>query len=393
MIGEARAVVPELPGPLVPVDCDLRDFPFMPLFVGQVRDSTLAMRSTGDGFRAAVLLWCASWHQLPAASLPDDDAELANLAGYGRSVKEWKRVRDWALHGFVRCADGRLYHPIVAERALGSWAKKLRQRWGTEAARIKKANDRNGTALVMLPFEDWKAAGCPVGGRGDSAACPAGQGVNVPRDIAEKMPGHRIQGRVKREKKEEIPSIQPTIGNRERAPAPPVVDDFGRVCALAGFAPSAARMAAEREVLDGWLADWPGCDFERDVLDVVAAEKARKPGGTSSLARFGKAVLARKAEALVAARVADAAAARRSHHDAETPACRQFRRAIGTVLVAKQVHSFIDPVRLDDADGVMTIDAGTAFAAEYLEANFHSELRSAAARAGLVRVLVKGAGR
>lgn len=114
-----------LPDPLVPADVDLRDFAFMPLDVDRLRDSGLTAKATGDEFRAAVLLWCASWHQLPAASLPDDDAELANVCGYSRSRREWLKVRAGALRNWVRCSDGRLYHSAVAGKALEAWIEKL----------------------------------------------------------------------------------------------------------------------------------------------------------------------------------------------------------------------------------------------------------------------------
>lgn len=110
--------------PLTPPDCDLRDFPYMPLDVVRLRDSESAVISSGDEFRAAVLLWCAAWHQVPAASLPNDDRLLANLAGYGRDMKGWKRVRENALRGFVECSDGRIYHAVIAEKAREAWEKK-----------------------------------------------------------------------------------------------------------------------------------------------------------------------------------------------------------------------------------------------------------------------------
>src|SRR5690606_9406035 len=103
--------------PLVPTGADLRDFPFMPVDVVRLRDSGLTAKATGDEFRAAVLLWCASWHQVPAASLPDDDDELANICGYSRARDEWAKVRLGALRRWVKCSDGRLYHPRVAIKA------------------------------------------------------------------------------------------------------------------------------------------------------------------------------------------------------------------------------------------------------------------------------------
>ena len=113
------------PSPLVAPEVDLRDFGFMPLDVLRLRDSDLAALSNGDEFKAAVLLWCVSWHQVPAASLPSDDRLLARFSGAGAS---WKKVKEGALRGFVLCSDGRLYHPVMAEKARDSWDAKMKQR-------------------------------------------------------------------------------------------------------------------------------------------------------------------------------------------------------------------------------------------------------------------------
>ena len=146
--------------PLVSVEVDLRDFAFMPLDVVRLRDSELAATVTGEEFRAAVLLWCASWHQIPAGSLPDDDAQLSSLAGYGRVVKEWLRHKAGALHGWVKCSDGRIYHPTIAEKANDAWESKLRQRWRTECARIRKNNERHKRNDHIPEFEEWLSNGC-----------------------------------------------------------------------------------------------------------------------------------------------------------------------------------------------------------------------------------------
>jgi hypothetical protein len=115
--------LPALNAPLTPPECDLRKFPFMPLDVARLRDSDLVMLSTPDEFRAAVLLWCASWHQVPAGSLPDNDRALAQLAGYGVALKEWQAAREGSMRGWVKCSDGRLYHPVVCEKAREAFAR------------------------------------------------------------------------------------------------------------------------------------------------------------------------------------------------------------------------------------------------------------------------------
>ncbi|WP_051320395.1 DUF1376 domain-containing protein [Cupriavidus sp. amp6] len=183
----------DLPEPLTPVDCDLRDFQFMPLDVERLRDSDLAALEAPEACWAAVLLWCAAWHQLPAASLPDDDRILSQLAGFGRVVKEWQKVRDGALRGWIKCKDGRLYHPVVAEKAHEAWRSKLKQRWDTEKARVKKYNQRNGTSLIVPDFDEWLSRGRGKDVPGDIGTksprtkppCPS----NVPREMASKGQG------------------------------------------------------------------------------------------------------------------------------------------------------------------------------------------------------------
>ena len=89
---------------------------------------------------AAVLLWCASWHQVPAASLPADDPSLCRLAGFGRDLRGWKVAKDaGALHGMVLCSDGRLYHPVVAEKVIQALSTRTKKRAQTAKATEKAA--------------------------------------------------------------------------------------------------------------------------------------------------------------------------------------------------------------------------------------------------------------
>ncbi|MDN7481903.1 DUF1376 domain-containing protein [Burkholderia orbicola] len=114
----------DLPNPLTPADCDLRGYTWMPLDVVRVIDSDTFGLSTGDEFKTAFRLWAKSWLQVPAASLPDDDRLLAHLAGLSENMPKWKKVRAIALRGFVKCSDGRLYHPVIAEKAIEAMGKR-----------------------------------------------------------------------------------------------------------------------------------------------------------------------------------------------------------------------------------------------------------------------------
>ena len=142
----------ETPAPLVPAEVDLRDFAFMPLDVVRLRDSGLTAKASGDEFRAAVLLWCASWHQVPAASLPDDDDELANICGYSRSRREWAKVREGARRGWLACSDGRLYHQAVAGKALEAWIEKLASAIGGAVGNAKRWNVAIDTGRLRVQF-------------------------------------------------------------------------------------------------------------------------------------------------------------------------------------------------------------------------------------------------
>jgi hypothetical protein len=188
----------QLPDPLVPAEVDLTDFPFMPLDVRRLRDSDLASLESPEACWAAVLLWAASWHQVPAASLPDDDRVLSQLAGFGRVVKEWMRVREGALRGFVKCSDGRLYHPVVVEKAVEAWNGKLRLRWKRDCERIKKYHQRHKTDATYPLFEEWKAYRAETGSeqwpvvpqmsQGTLSDSPKGQQAEVPRDSGTMSP-------------------------------------------------------------------------------------------------------------------------------------------------------------------------------------------------------------
>jgi hypothetical protein len=143
--------VNDLPEPMTDLEIDLRAFPSMQLDVARLRDSELASVGDAEAFRVAVLSWCVSWHQIPAASLPDDDATLARMLGFGRDLRGWKKMRAaGGLRGWVKCSDGRLYHPVVAEKAKEAWGWKesARHKRERDAERLRRWREgRDGTPV------------------------------------------------------------------------------------------------------------------------------------------------------------------------------------------------------------------------------------------------------
>ncbi len=185
-----------LPAPLTPPDCDLSHFQDMPLNIPKLMGSsflaqTLARNPEALGY--AVILWMAAWHQVPAASLPNDDVELARLAGFGRFVDQWLKVRDDVLKGFELCSDGRLYHPYLAERANAAWDKSFqrikaaRSRWDKNTNKKQQDNDHQDASAMH-----------------EQSIC-----------IANAMQMHD-ESKVKESKRKNTPPLSPpTVGNNE----------------------------------------------------------------------------------------------------------------------------------------------------------------------------------
>lgn len=111
------------PHPFTPPGSNTQRLPYMPIETERLLASDLWHSSTGDGFKAWFRLLSESWRQTPAASLPDDHRILCGLAGV--TPAQWKRLQATALHGWTRCSDGRLYHAVLAVRALAAWSSKL----------------------------------------------------------------------------------------------------------------------------------------------------------------------------------------------------------------------------------------------------------------------------
>lgn len=114
-----------MPDPLTPKESDLSGFGYMPVYGEMLRTSDFNSLATDAEFRAAFNLWWSAWLQVPAASLPNNEGALCQLAGLGRDLKTWKKVRAVAMTKFVLCTDGRWYHAFLAPLALEAWNERL----------------------------------------------------------------------------------------------------------------------------------------------------------------------------------------------------------------------------------------------------------------------------
>ncbi len=130
----------ELPAPFVSAEVDLRGMPGFMLNVERLLQSELVALGTPEECWAAFMLWCRAWQQFPAGSLPNDERVLASFSGAGR---RWRKVREMALHGFVRCSDGRLYHKVLSQEVLVAWRKRQTYRNDQERLRRWREDKRN----------------------------------------------------------------------------------------------------------------------------------------------------------------------------------------------------------------------------------------------------------
>ena len=161
----------DLPEPLTSPDCDLRGLEWMPLYGDRLFESDTWLMASPEGRGAALALWWAAWKQRPAGSLPDQDRALAQLAGYGMAVSAWCAVRDEAMRGWVKCRDGRLYHPMVCALAREAWERRLKERTRKAALRARIAAREGGGTGAGVPRDipPDNAGDTPGTGPGPSA--------------------------------------------------------------------------------------------------------------------------------------------------------------------------------------------------------------------------------
>ena len=165
--------------PLTPADCDLRGLDFMPLYGVHLFGSEFNARVSDAGWRAAVTLWWAAWNQVPAASLPNDDAALTRLADLGRDTRAFAKIKAEALHGFELADDGRLYHRALAQWALEVWDKRQKER-------ARKAHWRAGHGGSSAP----PGTGTTPPEDGDTTRTGRGQDAEQARDGTSPERGH-----------------------------------------------------------------------------------------------------------------------------------------------------------------------------------------------------------
>jgi hypothetical protein len=166
----------DLPPPPVPADCDLRGIDYMPMHGHRLFGSavySMMLENPRAGVAAMKLWWCA-WQQCPASSLPNDDRVLARLADFGTDLRAWRRAKDVAIHGFILCSDGRLYHPLLAELAVTAWSERANARDRKRRQRAAMVASDDPVDPDSEAADRHRAAAAPPPRRQRAAAAPSG---------------------------------------------------------------------------------------------------------------------------------------------------------------------------------------------------------------------------
>ena len=260
------------PPPMTEVDCDLAGLPWMPLHGPKLLSSDFNATASDAEFRAAINLWLAAYLQKPAASLPNNDRVLANLAGFGRDLKGWAKVRDMALYGFVKCSDGRLYHPFLAAEAKKAWTHRLRERDRKADYRQRLAKQVSENTAKGMAMSRGTGAGRDGDVQGDSD--------NTGTATTQEQKKEEREGATPLSSGDDVPGLTPDLLPSASVTRLEVADGieaaviaWNTMAAANGLSQVAKLTDPRRRHLSARLRDCGGLDGWRDAVALVAGNE------------------------------------------------------------------------------------------------------------------------
>ena len=199
-----------LPEPPVPEECTMGNNDYFPLYFRRLRKSRW-WRGASDLARSRNIdLWGEAYEQQPAGSLPDDDIDLADAAGFGRDVASFQKVKAEILTPWILCSDGRWYHPTVCEVVLDLWEKGSVRR-KNDAQRAKEYRDRVRQGIVTPKAHNVTRDGHAPGVTTDGASRVTTPEITRDRHAEERIGEERTEGSI-----EPVASASPEATSAER---------------------------------------------------------------------------------------------------------------------------------------------------------------------------------
>ena len=127
--------------------CNVRNLPYMPLFIDRLLNSDTWIMASGDEAKAMITIWCAAWHQNEAGTLPNNDEVLKVLSRAGENRMQ---MRETVLSGFeLNEKTNRLHHQVIQEIAAEAFGKTDRFRKAANA-RWNKKQSHNATHMQRI---------------------------------------------------------------------------------------------------------------------------------------------------------------------------------------------------------------------------------------------------
>lgn len=141
-----------LPDPPVPAECVMAGNDWFPLHFKRLRKSRWWRRASDLARARNVMLWGEAFEATPAGSLPDDDDELADAAGFGMDgIEAFIAAKAEIMAPWTLCSDGRWYHPTLVEVVLDAWERTSEKR--KMAAEKKRAQREKARGVATKPAD------------------------------------------------------------------------------------------------------------------------------------------------------------------------------------------------------------------------------------------------
>lgn len=225
-----------LPPPPVPPECTMAGNDWFPLHFVRLRKSKWWRRASDLARARNVMLWGWAYEAVPAGSLPDDDDELADAAGFGMDgIDAFIAVKAEIMAPWTLCSDGRWYHPTLVEVVLDSWARTSEKR---KKQAEKKRAQRN--AARGVPTENANVST-------EIERVPRDTG-EVAGDTCENVRDNATHAGATKTRQDKTVTPQPPLGGeREFAEALNAYPEAGRVSTTPDKAKSAWDVACRTE--------------------------------------------------------------------------------------------------------------------------------------------------
>jgi hypothetical protein len=143
----------KMPAPLSPAGVDLSGHDWFPFFPERLRKSKWWRRASDLARARNVMLWGEAWKSVPAGSLPDDDDELAEAAGFGMDAEAFIAAKPEIMAPWTLCSDGRWYHPTLCEQVLNAWERMDERRRNARERQARRRSRVAKSAPSVTPVE------------------------------------------------------------------------------------------------------------------------------------------------------------------------------------------------------------------------------------------------